>query len=297
MTPKVSVIMPCYNEPIDIFRRSLSSVVAQTLCQVAGAVEVIIVLDKPDNIELAEIIWEYQREFDNIVFLTPEKNLGRGNARNLALSVAQGDYIAIHDADDVDVPERLEQQLNYAHQTGANVLFSNIRFVNAEWNQTEYQPRARVNTSHPSYFRKFINHTTMFSKRETLLKYGGYPDRKYLEDTELWIRMFLWGEKFHSMERIHSDYLIPQESEHSEYVAKMKRWNWEAIKISLKYGKHFLDDKYFYRYFAFTLLNQFFLQFGRKGHNLWMKTMRATMQNLRNIKKWFLRNQSHTEKS
>lgn len=124
--------MPCYNEPIDVFRRSLNSVVSQTLCQVAGAVEIIIILDNPENEELKKVIEFYQQVYSNIVLLSPEKNLGRGKARNLGIFYAQGEYIAIHDADDVDVPERLEEQLNYAHETGANVLFSNVRYVNAE---------------------------------------------------------------------------------------------------------------------------------------------------------------------
>jgi len=85
MNPKVSVIIPCYNEPEDVFRRSVESVTAQTLKDI----EIIIVLDNPDNTELREIIGDYQRVFDNILLLTPEKNLGRGNARNLAIGSAQ----------------------------------------------------------------------------------------------------------------------------------------------------------------------------------------------------------------
>ena len=112
-SPKVSVITSCYNEPDEIFRRSLESVLDQTLCQVVDEVEIIIVLDKPDNTRLAEIITEYQQEFHNIVFLRPQKNLGRGDARNLALDMARGTYIAIHDADDIDVPQRLEEQFKY----------------------------------------------------------------------------------------------------------------------------------------------------------------------------------------
>lgn len=71
MTTKVSVIMPCYNEPEDIFRRSLESVINQTLSEI----EIIIILDNPDNTQLAEIIREYQRNCDKILLLTPEKNL------------------------------------------------------------------------------------------------------------------------------------------------------------------------------------------------------------------------------
>lgn len=71
MTPKVSVIMPCYNEPEEIFRRSLNSVVGQTLCEIVGAVEIIIILDNPKNQELKRVIELYQQAYRNIVFLEP----------------------------------------------------------------------------------------------------------------------------------------------------------------------------------------------------------------------------------
>lgn len=118
--------MPCYNEPVEIFRRSLESVIDQTLKDI----EIILILDNPRNIELQSIIEEYQKTYTNILLLTPEKNLGRGEARNLGISFAEGKYIAIHDADDIDVPERLEEQYNFMERkTEVGVVFSNILYV------------------------------------------------------------------------------------------------------------------------------------------------------------------------
>jgi len=71
MTPKISVIIPCYNEPVDVFCRSLESVISQTLKDI----EIIIILDNPENHELEDIISKYQQSYSNILFLTPEKNL------------------------------------------------------------------------------------------------------------------------------------------------------------------------------------------------------------------------------
>ena len=89
MTPKVSVIMPCYNEPGDVFSASLDSVIEQTLKDI----EIIIVLDNPDNEELREIINSYKSRNENILFLDPWENLGRWMARNLAIEKANGKYI------------------------------------------------------------------------------------------------------------------------------------------------------------------------------------------------------------
>ena len=45
---RVCIIIPCFNEPEDVFRRSIDSVVNQTLADI----QIIIILDNPDNKEL-----------------------------------------------------------------------------------------------------------------------------------------------------------------------------------------------------------------------------------------------------
>lgn len=42
-----------------------------------------------------------------------QERLGRGGARNAALRVARGEYIAITDADDISLPRRFEMQVDY----------------------------------------------------------------------------------------------------------------------------------------------------------------------------------------
>jgi glycosyltransferase involved in cell wall biosynthesis len=46
-----------------------------------------------------------------------DKNNGVGFGRNRAIELASGKYLAIQDADDISLPERLEKEINVKSKT------------------------------------------------------------------------------------------------------------------------------------------------------------------------------------
>jgi succinoglycan biosynthesis protein ExoO len=110
-TPKVSVITPAYKAARYI-GQAIESVQAQTLTDW----EMIIVDDaSPD--ETAAVVERYLDD-PRIKLIRSERNRGNGGARNLALEVAQGEWIAPLDADDWFAPERLEHLWQFALDKG-----------------------------------------------------------------------------------------------------------------------------------------------------------------------------------
>ena len=110
-TPKVSVITAAYKAARYI-GQVIESVQAQTLTDW----EMIIVDDaSPD--ETAAVVERYLDD-PRIKLIRSERNRGNGGARNLALEVAQGEWIAPLDADDWFAPERLEHLWRFAHEKG-----------------------------------------------------------------------------------------------------------------------------------------------------------------------------------
>jgi succinoglycan biosynthesis protein ExoO len=110
-TPKVSVITPAYKAARYI-GQAIELVQAQTLKDW----EMIIVDDaSPD--ETAQVVNRYL-ENPRIKLIRSERNRGNGGARNLALEVAQGEWIAPLDADDWFAPERLEHLWQFALDKG-----------------------------------------------------------------------------------------------------------------------------------------------------------------------------------
>ena len=262
MNPKVSVIIPCYNEPEDVFRRSVESVTAQTLKDI----EIIIVLDNPDNTELREIIGDYQRVFDNILLLTPEKNLGRGNARNLAIGSAQWKHIAIHDADDIDMPRRLEEQFTHMEQNPQIwATFSAIQNMDEHW-EVIPQTLTVPSVDAKSFFLKWLNHQTMFIRSQVLRSLGWYKDINFGEDVDLWMRMFIEDIKISGIETVHTHYLTPLESTHSDSIEKLKKWRITSLEFYRAYFKYLVKDPVFIRLFITNLLDYAALHMGRKNY-------------------------------
>ena len=122
--PTVSVLTPMYNTEEKYLRACIESVLNQTF----GDFEFLLLNDSPDNKRLKEIVESYQDE--RIKYLENEQNLGISKSRNKLLELAQGEYIAILDHDDVCYPTRFEKQVCYLdlHQE-IGVCGTFVRFV------------------------------------------------------------------------------------------------------------------------------------------------------------------------
>ncbi|CAM3764211.1 glycosyltransferase family 2 protein [Parendozoicomonas haliclonae] len=102
----VSIIVPAFNAEQHI-EECLLSLVQQTW----GNLEIIVVDDgSTDN--TATIVEQLKNQYP-IISLYKKENSGVSSARNLGLSIAKGVYIAMQDADDVSLPERIEKQVCY----------------------------------------------------------------------------------------------------------------------------------------------------------------------------------------
>ncbi|MCX7101604.1 MAG: glycosyltransferase [Methylobacter sp.] len=98
--PTVSVIIPTHNRP-EFLSRALRSVLAQT--QLPH--EIIVINDA--GIAVDNVIAQYN-ESGIIRYVVHEINRGIAVARNTGLKLAQGDYIALLDDDDMYLPKHLE---------------------------------------------------------------------------------------------------------------------------------------------------------------------------------------------
>ncbi|MDY7218788.1 glycosyltransferase family 2 protein [Denitrificimonas sp. JX-1] len=107
MRPSVSIITPSYNSSSFILQ-TLRSVTTQTF----NNWEVIIVDDCSSD-SSAEVIQQYASQDPRIKFIQLEKNSGASIARNTAIEVATGRFIAFLDSDDLWHPEKLEKQISF----------------------------------------------------------------------------------------------------------------------------------------------------------------------------------------
>lgn len=86
----------------------LTSLVNQT----RQADEVVLVFDGPINVALQKVVQDFKPQLPlTIIALT--KNVGLGQALNAGLNACQHDWVMRMDTDDICVPNRFEQQINF----------------------------------------------------------------------------------------------------------------------------------------------------------------------------------------
>jgi len=103
--PLVSVILPVYNR-----EKYLATAIESVLQQTYGNLELLLV-DDGSRDRSPEIIKEYAAKDKRVRFVLHKENRGVSAARNTALSMARGEWIALIDSDDAWHPERLEKLL------------------------------------------------------------------------------------------------------------------------------------------------------------------------------------------
>jgi glycosyltransferase involved in cell wall biosynthesis len=183
--PKVSVIMSVYNG-----EKYLRPAVASILGQSFKDLEFIIIDDGSTDHSL-NILKEFQAQ-DSRIKLVSRENKGLIYSLNEGVKMAQGEYIARMDADDISIPERLEKQLKWS-QDGSLVVCGTwaegIDSVGIKIKEMNYPPSEKKIKSFALLHNPFIHPSAMFRK-DVFEKVGGYRDFfKYIEDYELWTRM------------------------------------------------------------------------------------------------------------
>ena len=129
MSPKVSVIIPCYNQA-KFLPRTIAALQAQTF----GAWECIVIDDgsKDNTAEVVNNIALHEPR----VRLIQQPNGGSASARDLGLKHAQGDFIQFLDADDTIDPEKLQRQVVRMLETDAAICYTAFCSENAQGART-----------------------------------------------------------------------------------------------------------------------------------------------------------------
>jgi len=118
--PLVSVITANYNGA-----RWLPAAVRSVLSQTLTSFELIIADDASTDDSLA-VVAEAARGDPRVRVLRARSNGGPARARNRALKVARGRFIAVFDGDDLMAPERLQKMVARARVEHADIVVDNL---------------------------------------------------------------------------------------------------------------------------------------------------------------------------
>lgn len=183
---RVSVILPVYNA-----ERFVGEAVASVLAQSLTEFELIILDDGSTDATPRVLAGLASR--DPRIRLVSRENRGLTRSLNEGLEIAAGEYVAIMNADDVALSDRLAKQAAFldAHPQIAAVG-SQTRLFGGERCRG---PSTRLPQS-PGAVRAFLAkasplaHPSVMLRRSAVLAIGGYrPQMQPAEDYDLWLRL------------------------------------------------------------------------------------------------------------
>ena len=159
--------------------------------------ELIAVLDGQST-ENVKIISDADLE-NPVQILTHDVALGIATSLNDGLKVAQGELIARIDADDINLPTRLEQQVKSFLANPNLVLLGGSALVIDRYGLEAQAPRIVPTgvsvVSLRLLRRNALIHPTVMFRKEVVQRAGGYnPKCIRTEDYELWLRLASFGE-------------------------------------------------------------------------------------------------------
>ena len=194
----ISVILPLYNEPESLAKQAIDSILTQTYSKL----EIILLLDNPDNDILKNILSEYGKKDKRIIVAINEKNKGLPETLNKGIDMATGDFIARMDGDDISTADRLEKQLAYMQtHPQTDLLGSDAFAINEEGKLIGEYHKLATDYSQKMMLRHIsINliHPTWFGKSK-LFKQCKYRNFIHCEDYDFMIRAYALGYHFHNL--------------------------------------------------------------------------------------------------
>lgn len=198
-TPSVSVLLPVYNA-VRFLDGCLQSLAEQTLDDFE-----IVAVDDGSTDGSAEILDQWRRREPRLRVLT-QAHGGLITALNHGLGVCRAELVARMDADDESLPERLKlQRRAFDQDSRLDVASCQVRHFADDGPVGKglriYERWLNGLVSHEDVLReRFIEsplpHPSAMVRRSVLLAAGGYRERGWPEDYDLWLRLAEAGHRF-----------------------------------------------------------------------------------------------------
>ena len=228
----VSVIIPNKNRA-ELLREALRSVTEQTV-----PVHEIIVSDNLSTDESVDVVKSFKG-----VKIIEKAFKNQSIARNAAVALATGEYIALLDSDDLWLPTKIEEHMAFIESqpefsftyTDATVLDMTHKEPRHSYVYNYQKENAYQGNIAPKLLNEYnvIPTSTVMVKRAIFLEVGGFDENlSYHEDRNLWIRLAQKGpvgflDKALSIYRVHGNQVS------SNKILRDEQWKLVKAKYNL----------------------------------------------------------------
>lgn len=242
--PLISVIMPAYN-CAQYIQGAIDSALKQNM-----PIELLVINDCSK--EDLDPIMEQYAEDPRVRYLKNQRNLGAAGSRNRGISLAQGEYVAFLDSDDIWIEGKLEKQWKAMQERGCILCATARELMTPEGKNTgKIFPVKEKITYKEMLKHNSIACSSVMVKTEVAKEFPMHHDHDSHEDYIMWLEIL---EKYKTVCGINEPLLRYRVSNTGKSGSK-----WKSAKMTFKV----------YRYMGFGWTKSF-LCFGSYAmHGIW----------------------------
>ncbi len=225
----VSIITPCYNAEKYI-RQTIESVLAQTYTDWE-----LLITDDCSNDSTIDIIKEYQQQDSRIYLFSTAQNTGHPSTpRNISISHAKGEYIAFVDSDDIWLPNKLAEQIQFMEDNHYDLITSYAQIIDENGNLKQQILKTKDVAGYKDFLVNYelLSPTIMCSTPVgKQLFFPEFPKEDYIA----WVNVVKNGAVVHNTKQVHAYYRIASNSR-SRNKLKMLYYQWIIYREQFGFG-------------------------------------------------------------
>lgn len=185
--PFVSIIIPVYNGS-----NYLEEAINSALNQTYSNIEVLVINDGSNDNGATSLI---AKKYEKRIRYFEKSNGGVSTALNYGIEEMKGDYFSWLSHDDIYLPFKIEEQINYIKKKNFfGLLFSNYKFIDSSGNlmsnKNDFMKYQNLDFLLRLFLSYPINGITTLIPQKIIKEIGLFnPSLKYCQDYDYWVRI------------------------------------------------------------------------------------------------------------
>lgn len=242
VSPIISVVLPVYNGE-KYLAEAIDSILAQTVTNF----ELLVINDGSTDDSLAML--QHYQTMDARIRLVSRENKGLVATLNEGIDLARGEWLARMDQDDIALPQRFEQQLQWLAQTGADICGSWVRFFGTADGRILKHPQTDAALKVALLFGSVFAHPSVIM-RTALVRQLHYDNRfEKAEDYDLWERVAHADWKMVNVPEVLLLYRLHEQQmstafalEQQKLTQQIRRRHWLFLADSMDIKPEWIDE-------------------------------------------------------
>jgi glycosyltransferase involved in cell wall biosynthesis len=178
----VSVIMPAYN-CADFIGETIKSVISQTYQNWE-----LIIVDDFSTDDTGNVVFEFMKKDHRINYFKLKHNSGAAVARNEAIKLSKGKYLAFLDSDDIWFPEKLTKQIDFMKKNNYGFTSTSYTKIDENGSSLNRTINAKYKQDYNSLLKFCPGNSTVMYDAEKIGKIL-IPDIKKRNDYVMWLQV------------------------------------------------------------------------------------------------------------